>query len=51
MKSNPEKKTVVLTVRLRPSIKAKLEKRAKDGYRTVSQEAEMLILKALEKGL
>ncbi|MFA5159583.1 MAG: hypothetical protein WC484_03645 [Candidatus Omnitrophota bacterium] len=42
-----EKKTDMLTVRLTPSVKKALEKRAKDGYRSLSQEVEMIILKAI----
>ncbi len=42
-----EKKTDVLTVRLTPSVKKALEKRAKDGYRSLSQEVEMIISKAI----
>jgi hypothetical protein len=42
-----EKKTEVLTVRLAPSVKKALEKRARDGFRTLSQEVEMIISKAL----
>lgn len=51
MKKPNEKKTAVVTVRLRPDIKKQLEKRAKEGFRSVSQEVEMLLGKALAKGL
>jgi hypothetical protein len=50
MKVMEEKKTEILTVRLTSSMKKALEKRARDGYRTLSQEVEMIISKALEKG-
>jgi hypothetical protein len=45
-----EKKTEILTIRVTPSVKKALEKRAKDGYRSLSQEVEMIILKAIRKG-
>ena len=41
-----EKKTEILTVRLTPAMKKALTKRAKDGYRTLSQEVEMILKKA-----
>ena len=51
MPEDKEKKSEVVTIRLRPSIKKQLEKRAKDGFRSISQEVEMLIVRAIEKGL
>ena len=47
--SMDEKKSDILTVRLTPSVKKALEKRAKEGFRTLSQEVEMIITKALDK--
>ena len=43
-----EKKTEIVTVRFTPSVKKKLEKKAKEGFRTLSQEVEMRIIKSLE---
>ncbi len=51
MKNSKEKKTAVVTVRFTPSIKERLDKRAKEGFRSISQEVEMLVIKALQKGL
>lgn len=44
-----EKKTEIVAVRLTPEVKRQLEKRAKEGFRSVSQEVEMILTKALEK--
>ena len=43
-----EKKSETITVRVTPFAKKALEKRAKQGYRTLSQEVEMLINKSLK---
>ncbi len=43
-----EKKTEIVTVRFTPSVKKGLEKRAKEGFRTLSQEVEMIVIKALQ---
>jgi len=42
-----EKKTAIITVRFTPTIKKHLEKAAKDGFRTLSQEVEMRVIKSL----
>ncbi len=44
-----EKKTEVVTVRFTSTARKKLEQKAKEGYRTLSQEIEMRVLKTLEK--
>jgi hypothetical protein len=44
-----EKKTEIIAVRVTAEIKKQLEKRAKEGFRSVSQEVEMILTKALEK--
>ena len=44
-----EKKTEIIAVRITPDVRKKLEKRAKDGFRTLSQEVEMILQKALKK--
>ena len=44
-----DKKTEIIAVRITPEVKKKLEKRAKDGYRTLSQEVEMILQKGLKK--
>lgn len=45
-----EKKTEVVTVRFTPSVKKKLQKKAQEAFRTLSQEIEMRVLKSLGKG-
>lgn len=45
----PEKKTEIVTVRFTPATKKQLEKSAKEGFRTLSQEIEMRVIQSLEK--
>jgi predicted transcriptional regulator len=42
-----EKKTEVVTVRFTPSVKKRLNKLAQAGFRTISQEIEMRVIKSL----
>jgi hypothetical protein len=51
MKNAKEKKTAVVTVRFTPTVREQLDKRAREGFRSISQEVEMLVIKALQKGL
>lgn len=44
-----DKKTEVVTVRFTPAVKKELERRAKEGFRTLSQEVEMIVVKTLDK--
>ena len=44
-----EKKSEIIGVRITPALKKKLEKRAQMGYRTLSQEVEMILQKELKK--
>jgi hypothetical protein len=42
-----EKKTELVAIRFTPTVKKVLEKRAKEGFRTLSQEVEMIVIKSL----
>jgi hypothetical protein len=45
-----EKKSEIVTIRFTPSVKKELDKRAKEGFRTLSQEVEMIVIKTLKGG-
>ena len=44
------KKSEIVAVRVTPEVRKALEKRAAEGFRSVSQEVEMILAKALKSG-